>query len=87
MFIYPSNLKARPKMWLWELHSLAIIGIGLILSVFALANGLSGFPLILTFIYGFLSIKVDDTNGGKSSDSKTEERNAPASLHTAAHGH
>lgn len=61
MFIYPSNLKAKPKMWLWELRSLAIIGVGLILSVFSLANGLSGLPLILTFLYGFLSIRVEDT--------------------------
>ncbi len=62
MYIYPSNLKAKPKMWLWELRSLAVIGVGLILSVLALANGLGGLPLILTAIYGFLSIKVEDTS-------------------------
>ncbi|WP_298022623.1 hypothetical protein [uncultured Dysosmobacter sp.] len=62
MYIYPNNLKAKPKMWLWELRSLALIGVGLILSVLALANGLSGLPLIVTVIYGFLSIKVEDTS-------------------------
>lgn len=62
MFIFPTNLKAKPKMWLWELRSLAVIGVGLILSVLALAKGLSGLPLILTALYAFLSIKVEDTS-------------------------
>lgn len=62
MFIFPTNLKAKPKMWLWELRSLAVIGVGLILSVLALANGLSGGPLILTALYAFLSIKVEETS-------------------------
>lgn len=62
MFIYPTNLKAKPKMWLWELRSLALIGVGLILSVLALANGFGGIPLMVTAIYGFLSIKVEDTS-------------------------
>lgn len=62
MFIFPTNLKAKPKMWLWELRALAVIGVGLILSVLALANGFGGMPLILTALYAFLSIKVEETS-------------------------
>ncbi len=62
MFIFPSNLKAKPKMWLWELRALALIGIGLLLSVLALSNGLGGAPLLATAVFGFLSIKVEDTS-------------------------
>ena len=28
MYIYPDNLRAKPKLWLWELRDVAIIGIG-----------------------------------------------------------
>lgn len=62
MFIFPTNLKAKPKMWLWELRSLAVIGVGLILSVLVLANGFSWGPLIVTALYTFLSIKVEETS-------------------------
>ena len=27
MFIYPENLKAKPKLWLWQLRDISIIGI------------------------------------------------------------
>ncbi len=59
MFIYPSDLKAKPKLWLWELRDVAAAGIGGILSVLALAQGLGMFPLVLTFLYAFLSIRVE----------------------------
>ena len=39
MYIYPDNLKAKPKLWLWELKDIAIIGIGFLLSVLALTQG------------------------------------------------
>ncbi len=46
-------------MWLWELKDLAVAGIGLLLSVLALASW--GFlpPLVLTALYAFLSIRMD----------------------------
>ena len=37
MFIYPDNLKAKPMLWLWLLRDIAVIGIGALLSVLALA--------------------------------------------------
>ena len=62
IFIYPDNLTAKPKLWLWELKDLAVVGVGLLLSVLALA--VLGFlmPLVLTVLYAFLSIRMEDSS-------------------------
>lgn len=59
MYIYPDNLKAKAKLWLWELKDIAVIGIGLLLSVLALTQGMGMFLLVVTVMYGFLSIRTD----------------------------
>ena len=62
MFIYPNNLKAKPKLWLWELRDVAILGIGLVLSVLAVTQGIGMAPLVVTVLFGFLSIRVEGTS-------------------------
>ena len=62
MFIYPDNLKAKAKLWLWELKDVAVIGIGLLLSVLALTQGAGMFLLVVTVSYAFLSIRTDGTS-------------------------
>lgn len=62
MYIYPSDLKAKPKLWLWELKDLVIIGTGLLLSVLALTQGLGMLPLVASVLFGFLTIRVDGTS-------------------------
>ena len=62
MFIYPENLKAKPMLWLWLLRDVAVIGSGALLSFFALAQGLGLTPLVLTFLYAFVSIQVDGSS-------------------------
>ncbi len=59
MFIYPDNLRAKAKLWLWELRDVAVIGIGLILSVLALTQGTGMLLMVLTVLYAFLSIRMD----------------------------
>ncbi len=59
MYIYPDNLRAKAKLWLWELRDVAIIGIGFLLSVLALAQGLGMLPLVVTVLYAFLSIRKE----------------------------
>ena len=59
LYIYPDNLKAKAKLWLWELRDVAVIGIGLLLSVLALTQGGGMFLLVLTVLYGFLSIRME----------------------------
>lgn len=62
IFIYPSNLKAKPTLWLWELRDVVIAGAGLILSVIALVQTGIMLPLVLTALFAFLSIKVSDSS-------------------------
>ena len=59
IYIYPDNLRAKAKLWLWELRDVAVIGIGGLLSVLALAQGLGVLLLILTVLYAFLSIRME----------------------------
>jgi hypothetical protein len=60
--MYPDNLKAKAILWLWELRDIAIIGIGLLISVFALSQ--LGFmpPIVITAVYTFLTIQFEDTS-------------------------
>jgi hypothetical protein len=62
LFIYPENLKAKPMLWLWLLRDIAIIGVAALISVFALVNGGSMAPLVVTVLYAFLSIQVDGSS-------------------------
>lgn len=59
IYIYPDDLKARPKLWLWELRDVAVIGVGLLLAIFALAKGAGMLLLVLTVLYAFLSIRME----------------------------
>lgn len=62
MYIYPDNLKSKAAMWFWELRDLAVIGVCSLISVFAIAQ--LGFipPTIITAVYAFLSIRLEDTS-------------------------
>lgn len=62
MFIYPSDLKAKPKLWLWELRDIAIVGVGLLLSVLAVTQGVGMLPLVVTVLFAFLSVRVEGTS-------------------------
>lgn len=62
MYIYPDNLRARPTLWLWELRDIGIIGIGCLISVFALARLGILVPIVLTAAYAFLTIRFEDAS-------------------------
>lgn len=49
-------------LWLWELRDLAIIGVGALLSVFAMAQLNFLPPVVVTAVYAFLSIRMEDTS-------------------------
>lgn len=59
-YIYPQNLKAEAKLWLWSLRDVAILGIALILSILALLQMKFYLPLAVTLVFAFLSIRLDD---------------------------
>lgn len=62
MYIYSDNLKAAPMLFLWRLKDIAVIGIGALISVFAMAQTGGSIPLIATIVYGFLAIRFEDTS-------------------------
>lgn len=47
-------------LWLWTLRDIAVIGMGFLLSVFALAQTGSFAVLVITALYAFLSIRKED---------------------------
>ena len=59
-YIYPQNLKAEAKLWLWSLRDVAILGIALILSILALSQIKFYLPLAVTLVFAFLTIRLDD---------------------------
>lgn len=61
MYIYPDNLKSKATLWLWALKDLAIIGILVLVSVFAFAYAGTILPLLIVGVYAFLTIQVEDT--------------------------
>ncbi len=62
MYIYPENLQAKATLWLWTLRDVAVIGIGLLISILALAQGGLMPPLVITVLFAFLSIRVEDAS-------------------------
>lgn len=62
MYMYPDNLKAKATLWLWELRDIGIIGVGLLISVFALSQNGIMLPVAITAVYAFLAIRFEDTS-------------------------
>ena len=62
MYLYPDNLKAKATLLLWELRDVGIIGVGLLICVFALAQLRFLPPIVITALYAFLSIRFEDTS-------------------------
>ncbi len=62
MYMYPDNLKAKATLWLWELRDIGIIGVGLLISVFAISQTGIMVPIVITAVYAFLAIRFEDTS-------------------------
>ena len=60
-YIYPENLKANVKLWLWNVRDFIMICIGIILSVIVLVNLWNVIPCAVTACFAFLSLRVDET--------------------------
>lgn len=60
-YLYPQNLKATANLWLWSLRDFCIIGIAALLSVVLLVYLKIFIPAAITLVYGFLTIRMDDT--------------------------
>jgi hypothetical protein len=62
LYIYPDNLRAKATLWLWELRDIGIVGVGALISVFAMAQLGLILPIVITAAYAFLAIRFDDTS-------------------------
>lgn len=60
-YLYPQNLKATANLWLWGLRDFLILGVCALLSIVILVETGFALPLALTFCFGFLTIRLDDT--------------------------
>ena len=62
MYMYLDNLKAKATLWLWELRDIGIIGVGVLISIFALVQLGIMIPIVITATYAFLAIRFEDTS-------------------------
>lgn len=60
MYLYPNNLKAKPKLWLWQLKELVIIGITTLIAVLFYSQFNNIYPLVGSAVYALLSLRLDD---------------------------
>ena len=61
-YIYPQNLKETARLWLWSLKDITIGGAVLLISIVSLTQAGFVLPLAGTFVYAFLTIRLDDTS-------------------------
>ena len=59
--IYPQNLRASARLWLWSLKDFTIMIVAALISVLILTN--TGFfvPAAAVCLFGFISIRLEDT--------------------------
>ena len=60
-YIYPQNLKAASKLWLWSIKDFFFFFFGLILSVVILIQVWTFIPFGITAMFAFLSIRMEET--------------------------
>lgn len=61
-YIYPQNMRAQAKLWFWTLKDIIILAVALTISVVSWAKLDFIIPLALTAVYGFMTIRFDDTS-------------------------
>lgn len=60
-YLYPQNLQAPAKLWLWGLRDFVILAIAVLLSVVAAVTAGTVLPLALTLCWAFLTIRPEET--------------------------
>lgn len=62
LYIYPDHLKSKATLWLWQLRDIGILGICGLVSILAATQAGFMIPCVLTGVYGFLTIRFEDTS-------------------------
>ncbi|MBE6107370.1 MAG: hypothetical protein E7192_01860 [Erysipelotrichaceae bacterium] len=62
MFIYPENLSQKPKLWLWHLKDIALIGIFGMISIFLYMELHFLVPGAIVITYAIMTVRFDDVS-------------------------
>ena len=62
LYIYPDHLKSKATLWLWQLRDIGILGVCGLVSILAVTQAGCFPPIVLTGVYGFLTIRLGDTS-------------------------
>lgn len=60
-YLYPENLKATAKLWLWSIRDFVILSIALLISIIILSQ--TGFilPIAIVLCFAFMTIRLTET--------------------------
>jgi hypothetical protein len=62
VYIYPQNMKTQAKLWFWTLKDIIVLGIALTVAAVSWAKLGFIFPVALTVVFGFLTIRLEDSS-------------------------
>jgi len=62
LFIYPENLSQKPKLWLWHLKDIALIGIFGMISIFLYMQIDLVVPGAIVITYAIMTVRFDDVS-------------------------
>jgi len=62
MFIYPENLSQKPKLWLWHLKDITLIGIFGMISIFLYIELNFIIPGTVVITYAIMTVRFDDVS-------------------------
>jgi len=62
VFIYPENLSQKPKLWLWHLKDIALIGIFGMISIFLYMELHFLVPGAIVITYAIMTVRFDDVS-------------------------
>ena len=60
-YIYPQNMKASSRLWLWNIKDFLILCVMLIISVAIMTQIWTFLPFAITAMFAFLSIRFEET--------------------------
>lgn len=60
-YIYPQNMKASSRLWLWSIRDFLILCIMMIISVAIMTQLWTFLPFAITAMFAFLSIRFEET--------------------------
>ena len=60
IYIYPQNLKARSRLWLWSIRDFLIVCLLIVIAAVVFVQTRSLMPFAAPALFAFLSIRAED---------------------------